>query len=430
MPDVGVYDCQRAVLGSLLIDPNALCGEVFHRVRDEDFQDRDLRTLFSASRTIWLEQGTLDPVTLSARAGKKYEPLMADVMRMTPTAANCMEYVKLLLEQARLHDLQVLGMQLMDCRDLEEARGMLAEAEGLMTARKTRKVASYGQMLHDFLERQADRSPPRHLRWGFRPLDKVLTVSPGRFVILGADSSVGKTAFALQLARSMAGEGQRVGFFSYETSCDDAMDRILANRAEVELARAKHKALSEEDYRRVTAEADQHHRLPLEIVEAAGCTVEELRSLTLAGRYEIIFIDYVQLIPAKGNERWQVVTEVSMALHTMAQQLGVTVIALSQVTPPEADKNGKRRMLAKGDLRESRQLINDADVILMMDLENPVLRDSRRVLMIDKNKDGVCGKFFLEFEPLHMRFSVASKAPGRKSAMQELAPGEGGDLPF
>lgn len=299
-----------------------------------------------------------------------------------------------------------------------------------MTARAARKVASYGQMLHDFLDRQADRSPPRHLRWGFRPLDKLLTVSPGRFIILGADSSVGKTAFALQLARSMAGEGQRVGFFSFETSCEDAMDRIVANRAEVPLPRTKQKALSTEDYRRVTAEADDYHKLPLEIVEAAGCTVEELRSLTLAGRYEIIFIDYVQLIPARGSERWQVVTEVSMALHTMAQQLGVTVIALSQVTPPEADKNGKRRMLAKGDLRESRQLINDADVILMMDLENPALRDSRRVLMIDKNKDGPVGKLYLNFEPEHMRFSVSTKAPGRKAAMQELKEGEGGELPF
>lgn len=77
-----------------------------------------------------------------------------------------------------------------------------------------------------------------------------------------------------------------------------------------------------------------------------------------------------------------------MALHSMAQELGVTVVALSQVTPPEPGKDGKRRQLRKEDLRESRQLLQDAEAILMMDLADPKDYRSQRVLIVDKNKDG------------------------------------------
>lgn len=207
----------------------------------------------------------------------------------------------------------------------------------------------------------------------------------------------------------MASAGSKVGFFSYETSREDAADRILANAANVNLPRSKTKALTPGDYRRVSAEGERSARVPLTVVETAGYTVEDLRTEVMAKRYDVVFIDYVQLIPGRASDRWQVVTEVSMALHTMAQQLGVTIIALSQVTPPEVNnKTGSRRAVRKGDLRESRQLINDADVILMMALEDPNNSQSLRVLQVDKNKDGPLGKMYLSFDPEHMRFTVAS----------------------
>ena len=117
-----------------------------------------------------------------------------------------------------------------------------------------------------------------------------------------------------------------------------------------------------------------------------------------------------------------------MALHSMAQELGVVVIGLSQVTPPEANqKTGTRRGLRKGDLRESRQLINDADVIMMMDLEDPNNPASRRVLLIDKNKDGPLAKVYLNFDPEYMRFSDGRKPePVKFEELQD----DGEPIPF
>ena len=98
-------------------------------------------------------------------------------------------------------------------------------------------------------------------------------------------------------------------------------------------------------------------------------------------------------------------TEKDPELHALAQELGVTVIGLSQVTVPETDKKGRRRYISKEDLRESRQLKQDADVILLLDLMDPTDRNGYRVLQIEKNRDGPLAHMVLSFDPSRMRFS-------------------------
>ena len=406
------YDAQVAVLGSLLLEPEKLGGEIMHAVSPDDFGTPTLRNLFRAAREIYLEGSPLDPVTLVSRAGAAYDKTVRDILVATPTAANWEAYVGILKEGAKIDRLHKLAEELLETNTLEAGRKLLAQAEDILTERPGRRAANYTELVSAYCDRQNDSSPPDYLDWGIEQLNRHLSVSPGRFVILGADSSVGKTAFALQLAYNIACTGKRVGFFSYETSNEDAADRILANTADVNLPRTKKKCLTAADWERVASEGVRSGRIPLTVVETAGCGVDDLRTEILAGRYQVVFIDYIQLIPGRASDRWQVVTEVSMALHTMAQQLGVTIIALSQVTPPETDKNGKRRALRKGDLRESRQLINDADVILMMDLTDPNDTASLRVLQVDKNKDGPVGRMYLSFDPEHMRFKPENPPPG------------------
>lgn len=401
------YDAQASIIGSLLIDPEQVAGRVFRAVSPDDFSDAALRNLFRAAKDLYLADRPIDPVTVLDRAGQGYTELVKSAMAATPTVANIDAYLAILRDSSRLRRLQGLAEKMLDAVSWDEGRQLLARAGDLLTDRPGRRAATYTELVSDYLDRQSDKTPPRYLDWGIEQLNRQLTVSPGRFVILGADSSVGKTALALQLALHMA-RTLKVGFFSYETSREDAADRLLANAADVNLPRTKYKALTAADYTRVTAEGERSAGVQFTIVETAGYTVDELRSEVMAKRYDVVFIDYVQLVPSRASDRWQVVTEVSMALHTMAQQLGVTVIALSQVTPPEVNsETGSRRALRKGNLRESRQLINDADVILMMDLENPNEPQGLRTLAIDKNKDGPLGKLCLKFDPEHMRFTYS-----------------------
>ena len=174
-------------------------------------------------------------------------------------------------------------------------------------------------------------------------------------------------------------------------------------------------------------------------------TLERIRAKTIQRRFDVIFIDYVQLIDAPGRERWDIVTNISMGLHRMAQQLGITVIGLSQITP--AVKGQKAP--TKDDLRESRQLKQDADFILLLypDTEEEAPPNAR-VLEIAKNKDGRCARLRMDFEPEHMTFKYHAKtmpeiwSEGRAvknlqkvkkpkaGEFVELPPGKGDDLPF
>lgn len=404
-------DAETAVIGALMIDADHVAGLVFHRLRPDDFGNPERRNVFRAAQRLWLDQRPLDPVTVLAEAGKDYEQLIANCMIATPTATNAEAYAEIVETEAQLRRLRDVGMRMtMHMDDLETARKLLSEAEGLLATQRRDRSRTYREMLDDYLARQNDTKPLDYLDWGIEELNRNVKISHGRFVILGAQSSVGKTALALQLAYNIGKSGKRVGFFSYETSLEDAEDRVFANTAGVDLARSKTKSLNYLDIEQLIREGDYADKINLTVEDSGSWTIDELRAITLAKRYEVIFIDYVQIIPGDSRKpRWEVVTENSMALHRMAQNLGVTVIALSQVTAPEKDSKGRRRALTKEDLREAQQLGNDAEAVLLMDLTILGNYDSERELRIDKNKDGGRGKIYLKFDPAHMRFTPCEK---------------------
>lgn len=408
-------EAQVSVVGSLLLAPEC-AGAVFEKLGEADFSDSTARTLFGALRGLWLEQKPLDPVMLLSRVGEEYTAAIGDVMQRTPTAANVLEYAELVRSDALLGRIRALSMRILECRTGDEAAAALREAEGLLADRQSVKVKSYREMAQDFLDRMADKKPADYLDFGFPQLNDKVAISQGRFVVLAAESSVGKTALALQLALGVARKGKRVGFFSLETSAPDAMDRIVAQTADVPLPAIKHRRLGEGFERAIAAELERSYELPFELIEAAGSTPEDLRAVTLARRYEVVFVDYVQLLRADGENPAQQVRAVSMALHTMAQQLNVTVIGLSQVTPPQKDAKGRRPELSKENLRESHQLIHDAEAILIMDLADIRDYQSNRILKVDKNKDGPCCRMLLRFDARHMRFEYVPPVESQEDA--------------
>ena len=452
-----------SVLGSMLIDDRCV-PVLMQQLSAEDFPDGELRHVFEAIQSLFMERKPVDPVTVLDRMGSPaYEKLLGRLMADTPTAANCEEYARILRDQRQLRQIQSACMAIVsDTSDLQEARALLAKAAALLSEKQADRDMSYTELISDYLDRQNDKTPPDLLDWGIPALNQRLLIGPGRFVILGADSSVGKTALALQFALSMA-RSKRVGFFSYETPLRDAADRLVANDADVSLSRGKARKLNAQEIARVSAAGERSDKLSLRIMETATFTVEDIRAKTLARGYQVIFVDYVQLIPTRQADRYQAVTQISIGLHALAQELGVTVIGLSQVTVPETDKKGNRRRITKEDLRESRQLKQDADAILLLDLADPKDRDSNRVLQVEKNRDGPLGRLVLSFDPHRMRFAyvppvedpdlaasrervekmdakreerLQKEAERNKTAIdgqasfRDLADGEGGALPF
>lgn len=398
-------DAETAVLGSMLIDDRCV-PELMQRLSADDFTSPEGRHVFEAIRALFLEQKPVDPVTVLYRmGGDPYAKTIAQLIDSTYTAANCMDYARILRERRQLREIQLACAGIIsDDVDLAGARELLSKAAGLLVDRQSDKDRIYADMVVDFLHRQEDKSTPDLLDLGIEALNSRLPIGRGRFVVLGADSSVGKTALALQFALQIARK-KRVGFFSYETTLADAADRLIANDADVMLGRCKSKRLTDQDFQQVVAAGLKSEDVQLRVMECARYSVEDIRAKTIAHGFEVIFIDYLQLIPFRGKDRYEMVTGISIALHAIAQELGVTVIALSQVTVPEISRTGKRRKISKDDLRESRQLKQDADIILLLDLEDPENRGGLRSLEIAKNRDGPLGKILLSFEPSHMRFS-------------------------
>ena len=396
-------EAQQSVIGSILIDPEHTLGPVMDVLTPQDL-DGEYRTVFTAVRTIWGRLEPVDPVTVLAEVGDGYEPLLRRCMQLTPTAANAAAYAALVRQQARLIALRETGARLAGAVDEDEARKILAGAEQLLMQRSRDRVYSIQRLLEDFY-RSMDAPAPNYLPWGVKALDEKLTAEPGDLVILGADSSVGKTAFALQTAWVMAARGYRVGFFSLETKSAKLANRLVSQRARLDSEAIKRRRFADQDYRDVAELGTAARKLHLDVIEASGFDAEDLRAATVAGQYQVIFVDYLQLLSGQGKDRPEIVANLSIAVHTMAQDLGVAVVALSQITP--ADKTEKaRRMPGKEALRESRQLIHDADIILMMSLEDPEDNTSLRWLTCRKNKEGELPSVCLKFDPKHMDFTA------------------------
>lgn len=442
-------EAQRAVVGSLLIDPENVAGMIFSRARAEHFGDSALRHVFSAARELWLARRPVDPVTILHAAGDDYRALLELCMKQTPTAANVEAYLELIRSEARLHRLKAAALEIAAAPDEKSAIETWDRVGQLLQGMEDVEDLSWAECVNVYLDRMNEKAPPDYIRFGIQQLDDVLNVSAGKFVILAADSSVGKTALALQFAYRIAESGRRVGFFSLETDSESLTDRLMAEKqvGGIALPRSKHRALSDADYRSAAEVGHKSARVPLRILRRAD-TLEQIRSRTIMHGFEVIFIDYVQLIDAPGRERWDIVTNVSIGLHRMAQQLGVTVVGLSQITPPSKDQ---KRAPSKDDLRESRQLKHDADVILILSI-SPEGAGVFRELRVAKNKDGMLGRMLLDFDAEHMTFSYrapaapnpyAQIAPAAKKAaktsyqktpgqveLRELPPGAGGELPF
>ena len=438
---------QESVIGTLLLWPDQAAGEVFQVAKPAFFADPALRHVFEAAQELWSTGKPLDPVTILSAAGNEYHDLLRTCMEQTPTVVNLGEWLKLCRSAARLTAMQTEAMTIIGANRETDAAAAWERMGTMLQDSDEGEDLTLGELIGDYLDRMQDKRPVKYLNFGIEQLDKELYVGPGQFGVIAADSSVGKTALALQFAYHMAEQGHNVGFFSLETPKENLEDRLMAGYqvAGIPLPVSKRKQLEEDDYRKAAEAGMKSDRIRLRLLRNYE-TLERIRAKTIQRRFDVIFIDYVQLIDAPGQERWNIVTNISMGLHRMAQQLGITVIGLSQITP--AVKGQKAP--TKDDLRESRQLKQDADFILLL---YPYTEDdakpNERVLEIAKNKDGRCARLRIDFIPEHMSFQyhtpgsvsefwtdgqVAKQQAALKRAkpgqMVEIPMGEQEEMPF
>lgn len=427
--DVGrAEEAQASVIGAMLIDDDVV-GPVLAELDPKDFIYASYRRIFMAFRKLFTNGIPPDLVTVLAelRGDKGHREdetakLLKSCMEITPTSANWAEYARIVRETARLNQIQSLCEDLGNCPDLDSAAAVIAKLnDATVVSRRVREVGMEEALLR-FYERQKEK--PNYLTWGIPKLDQVLRIGLGKFVLLGGYPSDGKTAMALAMAWHQA-RTRKVGFFSFETDEDELMERLAATVANIQMSQIVNRRISPEGYERLASKATEITERNLHLVQASGMDAQEILSYAVSRQYQVIYIDYVQILGNDDSEdEYGRITRFSRTLQRGAKQLDITVVALSQFN--RADATERSRKPKKGEegptrvkapsmraLRGSGQLEQDADAILLLYRPYPDNDGApERCLDVAKNKTGRRGSIDLLFDGGTQTFSQPAETTG------------------
>ena len=410
-----LVNAQVSVLGSMLIDGRCV-GVVLPQIKAEYFSVSQYRHLYETVRDLTARGRPVDPVTVVDAAGKEYYDLVAQLMQVTPTAKNVGAYCQILKREARMQMLKDAASEMLGAEDEDAVRAALDKVNAVMVERPGIQAMTMAQALADFYRRHDPKIKPNFLPWGFPSMNDIL-VERGDLVFLGGYPSDGKTTLALATAREQA-KTRRVGFFSFETSCAKLTDAMVCAAARIGLPKIQLNAMNENDWDTLAAISADFSSRNLEIVDAAGMSVTDIRLYSMAHHYDVIYIDYLQLIPAPSRAKWMQddfnrVSENSRSLKEFGRTTGTTVVALSQMTRPEVNKKtGKIPAPSMSNLRSSGQLEQDADVIFLLFRENQKEVDCNRTVTVAKVKTGEAGwSFDLRFEGAMQTFREGAQKP-------------------
>lgn len=392
-------DVQTVFIGGLTLCKRDVATEVMVEVDDSDFETKELQEAFNAIKGYWELRGYVDVVDLR-ETHKDVADLIVECIKACE--AECVvlsrermgEWAKRIKENAALRRFQSLAVEsasaLTTYEDLSEIYQQMGEAMSLKTEEED--AWTYEDVLNDYVLHMDEK--PVYIKTGLERLDEALHISPGDFIIIGGRPSAGKTALSLQIAASMAKQNYTVYYFSLETSKRKLGARLMANQIYCPLDTVKNKAVSLNE---IDGQA-KNMKMPLYIRSAAGKNVAWMKAQALRKKAQVIFVDYLQLIHETGaKDRYAAITAISIALHELAQTTGIVVVALAQLNR-NPSKPGATP--TNSDLRESGQIEQDADAIILLSGDNP----DKYLFRLSKNKEGEIGDLPITFNKQIQRF--------------------------
>jgi replicative DNA helicase len=411
-----LYDAhaEMSVLGAVLLSSNAL-HEVEHRLSVGDFYRPAHDAVYGAMLTIRARGESVDAVTVSAELTRRGElvriggaPYLHDLLSGVPTAANVGYYVRIVSELATRRRLRQAGMraqQIATTMDTPIDEGIeQARAEIDDSSRSIAELHLIGDELGQAISRLDQPDPAHPTPWP--DLNHLINgLRGGGLYIIGARPGVGKSLMASDLAREMAKHGG-VAFSSLEMSRQEVYERMMAATAGVPYARFVTRSLSSDDYRRLEDPAEHLETLPISIDDRPTITITDIRShartMARRGPLAAVIVDYLQLMTTPRGDRrprHEIVGDFSRSLKILARELDVPVVALSQLNRASASRADQRPTMA--DLRESGSLEQDANVILLLHVEDE--DPTTMHVAVVKNRQGGTGKIRLAREGHYAR---------------------------
>ena len=429
---------EQAVIGSMLIDPRCI-AEVVKKLRAEEFYVRANRDVYETILAMFSYGQTVDPVTVidQMKVRGVYDEnvpgYLAEIMRVTPTSANAMEYVQIIKDRALLRAISTVADEIntMVYEGSGSSEDVLEAAEAKLHAvREDRGSGGLKEIRHvmqnvfdAMSEAAASGSRIPGLSTGLPDLDDlILGLNKSELVIIAARPGMGKTSIALNIALNVAmTQRKKVAVFSLEMSREQLVTRLLSRAALVPSQNLFTGRLTDQQWRDVSAAANTLSACDILIDDNSTLTVADMNAQcrTIRG-LDLVVIDYLQLMSSAGgrgisNEsRTQAVSDISRMMKVMAKQLGVPVICLSQLNRAAEARQDKRPLLS--DLRESGSIEQDADVVIGLyregynnrECENPNAAEA----IVLKNRKGQTGTVNLTWVPEYTSFYSVEKYRG------------------
>jgi replicative DNA helicase len=426
-------EAEQAVLGSMLIDPRCV-PEVIDKLRTDDFYIRQNREIYETVYTMFNYSLTIDPVTVleNMRQNGYYDEnhsrgYVLQLMDTTPTAANVGDYIMILKDRTLLRRVAEAAGELSAMVQEGSATGqdILEAAEqriyAIRQGRASQGLTPISDVILDVYARleelAASESAIPGLSTGLRDLDRAISgLNKSDLILLAARPGMGKTSMALNILLDAGKKsGKKVAFFSLEMSREQLALRLISSECFIDNKKLVTGKLSDQDWEGVAAAADSLNRSTILIDDDSTITVADISAK--CRRVEdlgLVVIDYLQLMQSaggksnsRGENRQQVVSDISRSLKIMAKELNVPVLCLSQLSRANESRQDKRPMLS--DLRESGAIEQDADIVLFLyregyynkDAENPNLAEC----IIAKNRHGETGTVELQWTPEFTTFT-------------------------
>ena len=424
---------EQAVLGSMLIDPECI-KDVMDKLQPGDFYLRQNREIFEAIYSMFSYARPVDGITVAEELRKNgtYDEqttrrYLAELMEITPTSANVMEYVKIVRDKALLRGVAIAASEItaMVQEGIGTASDTLDAAEQKIFAvrrgQSAQDMVPISRVLPDVLERLGEMTESQDhmpgLSSGFSAVDaKITGLNKSDLLLLAARPGMGKTSFALNIALNVARSSRKtVAIFSLEMSAEQLVTRILSGEALVENYRLRTGNLRETDWQKIASAASVLNQLDIRVDDNPMLSAADMnakcRRLDNLG---LVVIDYLQLMTSagdksnRGENRQQVVSDISRMMKIMAKELNVPVICLSQLSRANEKRDDKRPMLS--DLRESGAIEQDADIVMFLYRDDYYNEDSEKhniaECIIAKNRHGETGKVELRWMPEYTQFAT------------------------
>ena len=424
---------EQAVLGSMLIDPDCI-KDVMDKLQPEDFYLRANRDIFETIYHMFIYSRPIDGVTVAGEMERNgvyndnTRDYLVQLMDVTPTSANVMEYVKIVLDKSLMRQVAAAAGSItaMVQEGNGDAGDMLESAEqkvyAIRRGRSAQNMVTVSMVLQDVMNHLAELTASGGktlpgLSTGLSAVDaKINGLNKSDLLLLAARPGMGKTSMALNVALSAAKEsGKTVAIFSLEMSREQLVTRLIASEGLVENTRLVTGNLRESDWQRIAEAASSLSRMDIRIDDNALLTVADMnakcRRLENLG---LVVIDYLQLMTSAGGKgysgenRQQAVSDISRMLKIMAKELQLPVLCLSQLSRANEKRDDKRPMLS--DLRESGAIEQDADIVLFLYRDDYYNSDSEKrnvaECIVAKNRHGETGKVELRWMPEYTAFGT------------------------